>query len=443
MTSGAQDRSQKHLALCREALDKARADGDDVRVSVALADLGFALFQVREFEQGLAQFEQAVERAERLGDVGLQARCWGIKTLAFQSIGRLPDAFQAAAEVLRLGKEHGAPGLACDALTSQGQILLESGEPTLAFAKLQGARETAHEIDDQRRLMNVLGTLGNYALAVAATDQAEAYFDKAQRLAGELGDRQAEYGFLGNKAAVLAWQGSHRAAISAFERVLPYVQEIGNRAAEIQALRHLAQLQAKLGADEKAVDYALRGIGLAQESDAQATLAFWEIVIPAYYRMNEIVAAQDATVKAINLAQSMNNESKEVDLLLSLAESFYLSEAYKQALPTYEKALEGAKKLERRKDQAYLTGRVGVVLAELGRLDDAIIYHRQALALARERDIPDLEGEQLLMLVMAHLEKGERARAKGLCNEAINVYAAAELEQEANRARQLLGTIES
>ena len=104
----------------------------------------------------------------------------------------------------------------------------------------------------------------------------------------------------------------------------------------------------------------------------------------------------------------------------------------------HEEARKGAIRLSRQYDEAYLTGRMGIALAESGRTEEAIAYHKEAIALAKKREIPQLEGEQLSMLALAYLEKEDPMQARSYCQSAIELFAEAELEEEVVRAQKLL-----
>jgi tetratricopeptide (TPR) repeat protein len=271
--------------------------------------------------------------------------------------------------------------------------------------------------------------------------QAETCFDKAARLANELGDTEARFGFLGNRGSVLAWQGRYKEAIPDFEKVLGFVRKQGEQSAEIQALRHLAQAHSKLKENDSALNYARQGVELCKVNDDETMLSFYEIIIISYYRQGKIREAQVTNRDAISFARKLNNSAKELEFLLSLGEAQFLSELHEDALQTYQKALELAKQLSRRSDEAYLTGRVGVMLAELGQLDEAIQYHSQAVDLARLWLFPRLEGEQLSMLAMAHFEKGDIRQAREYCHLAIQVFSEAGLNEEIQKASQLFKQI--
>ena len=92
MTTGKHKQPGEYLLFCRQELQQARGSGDERRISLALAGLGFALFKLRKYEDGLARFDEAVDMALTLQDVELQAQCLGVKVMAFHEMKRLPDA---------------------------------------------------------------------------------------------------------------------------------------------------------------------------------------------------------------------------------------------------------------------------------------------------------------------------------------------------------------
>ena len=132
--------------------------------------------------------------------------------------------------------------------------------------------------------------------------------------------------------------------------------------------------------------------------------------------------------------------------------------APERAINAYEEALSGAVRLSRQQDEAYLTGRIGVALAEAGRVDEALARHERALELAREREIPELEAEQLSMLAMAHLDLARRGgmvngaaaagqahvdRARAYAQSSLEIFARAEQSERVASARRLLNDIDA
>ena len=405
MATGKQKQPGEFLLSCRQALQQARAGGDERHTSLALANLGFALFRLRKFEDGLARFDEAVDMASVLQDVELQAQCLGVKVMAFQDMKRLPDAYKAADEILRLGQAHNNASLQCDALLSQGQILLDSGEPMVASDRLQDARQIALDLGDKRRQMNVLGVLGHIGLAIAASEQAEVYFEQAQSLAVDLEDRQAEIGFLGNRAILMAWRGQHTAAATAFEQVLACAQKTDDQDAEMQALLQLVKAYGELKDDEKVIACAARGLEL--DGDIETLFAFYESQILAYQRANQPEAAQSTLDQAVTLVQSSRDRSMKVELLLKLGELCLALSMPDKGVEIYADGLRYAIPLNRQRDQVHFIQRIGDIL--VGQANDRQIIARfePLLPLVREQQDQPSERTLLHYLIKAYAGLGQ------------------------------------
>ena len=443
MSKSKQAKHNENLRVCKDEFAAAQESGDQKQICTASASLGLALFQVFKTVEGLKYFGEALRIAKELDDLKLQIHSLGMKALAFQAVGRYPDAFRVAEEVLKLGEERSDEGLRFDAYASMGQILMESGEAVLALEKLNDAKAIADTLDDPRRAMNIRSAMGNYSLNVGSPERAFEYFEDALTIAVSLGDEDTEIGLLGNLATILSWNKQHAKAIQAFEKVLAHVREKDNKEIEAQTLRHLVDSHYQLEAHATVLEYGQAGLTLQDWTDANTTFFFYEKMIAALYKTGKNEEAEAYTLQAIEYAGNERDEGKELDFLLSLGESFALSGKPEEALSLYMKAGQIAKKVDRKKDVAYLTGRIGFTFAELGQLPDAITYHKKAVELAQEQGLGDLEGEQLSFLAMACLEQNDSEKAEEYCQSAIRVYIGANLQQEAQKAQQLLSNINS
>lgn len=431
----------QHIQASRTALQAAYATGDKKQICFAMSDLGLAFFQANKYKEGLEMLDEAIALADELADYHVQARSLGFKVLAYQKANRLPDAFSIATTILELAERHNDPALKSDALANQAQIMLDSGDLVSASEHSVAARQAAEISGDQRRLMNVMGVSGHIALADASVEKALRYFEKALKLACEVGDQAAEYGYLGNKGLVLAWLGEHADAAEVFEMLLPHLRKRNEVSAEISTLHHLANAYSALEQDEKTLTITEQGIQLATIHENDAVFDFYKWRVLVYFKAQEIDEAQTLIETAIAHASQVGDAKRQVDFLLSLGESFMLSNMPEKALETYKNALKGAQAQNRTTDVAYLTGRVGIALAELNRIDEAITFHNEAISQARMQDLKQLEGEQLCLLAMAYQEKHDPEQAKTQCTAAITVFENANLKSDAEKARQLLANI--
>lgn len=444
MTKSQQKKFRENLEKNKDELQQAKEIGDQKEISLAAANLGLTQFQIKKPKEGNKRFQEAERIAKELDDFDLLVRCLGLKTLAYQIAEQFPNAFKTAQKIQALAESHDDLGIQSDSLATQGQILIDSGDELGALEKLNAAQEILERINDKRRLMNLMGAFGNYSLMIAAAERAKSYFEQARDLARDLEDRQAEIGFHGNLGTVLEWEGNYSEAGQTFIDVLEFLQETDNLEAQLHALHHLTQVYSKKNDDIQIIKFAKMGIQASQQlEDNSFIFTFFEKLIPAYYRLEQIDEANEATSQAIETARVSKDKEKEVSFLTSLGESYFLSEMLDQALETYQQALEGAQRLQRQTDYAYLLGRIGVVLAELGKTDEAISYHNKAIKYAKENNLSQLEGEQLTMLAMAQLDINDLEDAKINCEEAIKVYSDANLNEEAEKARELLNSIKA
>ena len=303
MPKSRQTQHTQNVRLCRDELSTARESGNDQHICIAAASLGLALFQVYKSTEGVKYFYEADQIAKQLDNLKLQVHCLGMKALAYQAVGRYPDAFRIAEEIFSLGEEHEDDGLRFDAFASMGQILMESGEPVLALEKFQEAQRISDALDDPRRAMNIRSAMGNYSLNVGSPDRAFTYFEDAMAIAISLGDKKTEMGLLGNLGTILSWKNQHQEAVQIFEQVLNYVREEDNKEIEGQTLRHLVNSHDQLKEYEKVLEYGKEGLALQDWLDDKTTIVFYEKIISAYYRQNEIQEAESLYPSSIRIFQ--------------------------------------------------------------------------------------------------------------------------------------------
>lgn len=441
MSTKARKQSSLALTQARKELAGARMSGDPRQIGIAAANLGLALFKVNKSGEGARRFYEAERIFNELDDFQLQLHCLSLKTIAYQFSEQLPQAFETARKVEALALEKGELTAQIDALATQGQILIDSGEEVFALDKLSTALQMAEETADTRRIMNVTGALGNYCLTIAAPEKAESYFDQARQLAQELGDRQSEIGFYGNLGALLEWKREYRQAGKIFAEVLAYMRETDNQEAEIQALRHLVQICVKSKDDQQLAQYALEGVTAAKKAADDHVYYFYDQLVAAYGRLEQVDLAQKALADAVETARTTNNSQAAVDLLLKLGESLMLTDKLEHALAVYQQAVEATERVQRLTDKAQIIGRMGLILAELNQIDAAINNHKQAIEMAQRHELPELEGEQAAMLGIAYFEKGELDQARLFVAMAVQTYTELGLQEQVDRAQDLLAVI--
>ena len=364
--TNAKQLSRQFLEISQETVAQLRQTDAPTQLGVALANLGAAFFQTRQYQEGMEQFDQALALAQELGDIQLQKQVLGTKAVAYQEIKRFPDAYETATQILVLAEEAQDEGMKCDALISQGQTMLESGEPMIAAERVREAKEIALALGDKRRQMAVQGVMGHISLAIAAINQAETHFDYAFALAKGINDDQAAYGFLGNKGMLLSWSGDHHQAISAFAQVYAYFVSVAEVQGQLQSLNYLVKGYTDLHDTENALRYAERGIAVGQAEEPEFLLPFYHAVIPIYYGQGQTEQAQQAATHAARLIRKVRDRNQRLDYLLKQLALYQEIGLFEQVMETGTAALQLAGELNRQSDTVHLIGVLGSTLAAQG-----------------------------------------------------------------------------
>ncbi|HKP54079.1 MAG TPA: tetratricopeptide repeat protein [Chloroflexia bacterium] len=115
--------------------------------------------------------------------------------------------------------------------------------------------------------------------------------------------------------------------------------------------------------------------------------------------------------------EQVGNMSQEVDILLlyyAEATAFIGNLRYdkrKDRIPQFEAAVEAARRLNRKMDEGYSLGRLGLAYIDLGEIAKAIQYHEQHLEIAREISDRVGEGVALGNLGVSYKNLGDMSKA--------------------------------
>ena len=421
-------------------LEEAYRSKDAKRICIAHAEVGEALFKVHKYEDGLTQFDNATRFAEE-EDLSCMAQCLGIKAQAYQDAGHLAEAFQTIEIIYSRAKQEGEKGILSDVLLQQGQLLLESGEPLLSREKMQLALEISQTINDERRLMNAHGALGSLELTLAAHKSAEQHLRKAIGLAKKLSDSISEFGLIGNLGIALFWQGKFQEATPLFVNTLRHVQSINNPYAEAQAYYYLSRIAENDRDFQGVLQFAEPGLKVAETHNINTAFAFYEMIIKAHYHLDQPEDAYAVTRDAIAYAKSQKIVHWEITFLISLGEAYFLRGRTEDARKVYQRAWDKSKENKRENDLAFLSGRLGIVMAELGNIEGAIEQHQTAIEMAEDQGLPELKAEQLCMLALAYFDLERSAEAEYACKQAVAMYQDLKQEVEVAKAQYLLDQI--
>jgi len=103
-----------------------------------------------------------------------------------------------------------------------------------------------------------------------------------------------------------------------------------------------------------------------------------------------------------------------------------------------EEAYQLATQMQKPVELAEIGGKLSVVKAELGQYEVAKAYSEEAIKIAQSQDLPEVEGQQLVMLAMTYFDLENQEKAKETISKAIDLYRKLEQPELLQRAETIL-----
>ncbi len=259
---------------------------------------------------------------------------------------------------------------------------------------------------------------------LVAAQTAEAHYD--------------EGAFLGLLGRTYADKGDVRQSISYYEQALRISQEIGDRLGEGTWLGSLGGAYSGLGEVRRAVDFYEQALAISREIGDRRNEGNWLGNLGnAYTDLGEPKRAIELYEQALAISREIGDRRGEGADLGNLGIAYQNLGETRRAIRLHEQQLGIAREIGDRRGEGNALGNLGIAHMSLGRARHAIGYGEQQLVICREIGDRRGEADALANLGVAHEESGERARARALWTEALNIYEAIE-SPDAERVRKWL-----
>jgi predicted ATPase/class 3 adenylate cyclase len=291
------------------------------------------------------------------------------------------------------------------------------------------AYEAAPDADDGQEIKGkareMLARAGERAASLAATTEAQRYFERAAELADE---PTASAGFLDRAGQMAAKEGTFKVAERLFEAAIGLYEAEGETHAAARVSGRLGVVEQQTGRLEQAIERMERALSVVtDEPDEDVALVAARVAVAHWY------------------AGNLEKARKRCELALEIAESLWVPEALSRAFTT--KAFMAATNGRLEEERALLRHALEIALendlpelATMGynnlsdkafkqdRYADALDYQREALALARR------EGDRVRER-FALCETTYPLHMTGRWDEAVSAFA--EIPEEAIAGSQL------
>ncbi|MDZ7845185.1 MAG: tetratricopeptide repeat protein [Anaerolineales bacterium] len=378
--------------------------------------------------RALTLINEGVSLAEEHDDLLFTARLKGLEGLALRQIGNPKQALKAFKKSEQLGRKLDHVPILMDAMAQIGKIHAERGDYEQAVKPLEKAYRTAFENQDSQREMYLSGLQGDTYLAMGQHGKAMEFYaiglEKAQSL--EKLEPQCSYQIAIGK--IYLEKEDYGPAEEHFKNALDLGSRLGHAGYEFQAFEHLLQLSIQKDDLPSALFHGQKAVQLAREiKDLGAEAANISKLVDYLLIKGKYQQALKYLDRGLHLAEEAHDQEWQLKMISDLAVAHYYSENLETAEKFMVRGLEIAVHLQKKAEEIILRSQLSALKADQGKIEESLIVAEEALELARKHSLPLLEGDQNVLMGLAHYELGNREKARQFIQQGVEIY------QELNR----------
>jgi DNA-binding winged helix-turn-helix (wHTH) protein/tetratricopeptide (TPR) repeat protein len=213
----------------------------------ALDTRGNALAHQGEFDKSHADFHEAQQIAEAIGERGGLALALRDEAEAFRLKGELKQARPPAERALAIGREIGDRRTVIRCLSTLGNVSRIEADPVAAKRAFAETLTLAREIGSTAEEGSALLNLGNIYLNTGDPATARTQYEAAHERSKATGDRTLQQISLGNMATADYFTGKLALATSEFQEAVGLAREIGDKASVPYKLIYLGRVALATG----------------------------------------------------------------------------------------------------------------------------------------------------------------------------------------------------
>jgi CHAT domain-containing protein/Tfp pilus assembly protein PilF len=357
---------------------------DDASSLLAQADARAAEGTKASLEEAIALYGRALKGARTSAAPGVQSRALLGQGIALTWLTRPPAAVSALTQARTLLQKSGDPAGEAEALTFLGVAERFRGNHSTSLAAFEEALVLARQAGARRVEALALNSIGWAAAEPGrlTVEDKRAALEAAIAIQRELPDRHDLSMSLSGLGLVTQGTDGPKAAIPIYEEALAV---------------------AKAGQSPRAMGQALSLLGYAHSvlGDFDKAIAFYRDALP--------------------LTRLAGHRIQEPYTLEGLARLLYRRGRAGEALEHFKDALRVWQELEDPRE-GYSWHNVGVLLSQLGRDDEALMYYERALESHRARNDRKEEANTLLALASQRGRTGDAHGALRLAESALALH---------------------
>ncbi len=248
--------------------------------------------------------------------------------------------------------------------------------------------------------------------------------------------------------------GQYRQAISVLENAVKIAQESKERRVEALAFLYLGGAYYELGEFKESIEFFQQTLTIAKEiKDADLEKIAEKLLVlmeaekqrkeadklfeqgAQQYKISQFREALQSWEKALQIYQEIKNRQGEAASLDNLGSAYRSLGQYQKAIDLHKKSLVINREIVNRQGEANSLNNLGNAYSSLGQYQKAIDYHQQSLDITRELDDRSGEAKVLNNLGNAYQSRGEYQTAIDYHQQSLDITR--ELDDRSGEAKAL------
>jgi CHAT domain-containing protein/tetratricopeptide (TPR) repeat protein len=404
------------------ALGLFRQSGDQDKELTVLCRLGKLELQRGQSRKAAAHLEGALPLVRQGVAVSRhRSVCLHHLGVAYEALGRNPEARSILEEALELARIDGDREGAATTLSQLGPVYRSLGEYEKALSVLREAESFFLQSGETSLLWL---TRLNVAVVLASTgriEEARNLYEQAISYYRQTGEEKGLASCLTSLAAIVRGEGGGAEARRLYQEALTIRKRIGDRAGEASTLNNLALLEFMNGSLEQSLASFERSLAIRKEiGDRQGEAISLFNTSHVYADLGRFEESLARLEQARTLAREVGNPELEAMALEKTAQFLALAGRTKAALSQADEALAIARRIRNPRIELAITRTRGLILWDLRRPRKAWSAFSRARTLSRELDDPASEAEALLVLGSTMLDH-DASTALGYAEESLEL----------------------
>jgi tetratricopeptide (TPR) repeat protein len=332
------------------------------------------------------------------------------------------------------------PDTARDCAERRGEMYLDAGRFDAAEAEFRALQEAAADLDEDAATeldARCLANLGKVARRRGEFEAAESYARRGLERYRALGDDHGRGDCLNNLGVAVGARGGYEEAADYLERALSIRRELDDRLDEAKTLNNLGIVAAERGDTEAAAERFREALKLERAAGPEYRRAS---TLNNLGRLARLDGRRDEATeyyrRSFRIARDAGDRELQAIALYNIGELTLERGEPDEAREYLERSLAIREEIGDRQGRADCHRELGRLLQQAGELAAAREHLEAAVERYRETGPPSKAVDACGALVDVCEAAGDRAAAARLCDEAVELAAAADMDERRDEFEQ-------